>query len=264
VARVVEQHQRVQAVDLGFVGHEIPQQRPQSQRLPGHVAPLGPGVPLVEDQINHGQHGRQAVGQLGVSRHAEGDAGVADLLFGPHQPLRHGGLRGKEGPRDFVHPKSRHEAQGQCHLGVGSDGRVAAGEDERQAFVGHTGCIGHIHVILLSDSRGHQCGEGAQALHRTRPGLVPSEQIDGAVAGRRDHPCARICRHLVVRPSRDGGGEGILHRVFGQGRVAGRAGKHGHRPSPLRPEDLLDASCPVYAVASGISNSISGRTSMVP
>ena len=65
-------------------------------------------VALVEDEVDDGHHGVEALGQLVLVGDAVGDAGGADLLLGAHEPLRHrdGGheerardLLGRRGPR---------------------------------------------------------------------------------------------------------------------------------------------------------------------
>ena len=47
------------------------------------------GVALVEDQVEHVQHGAQALVALLVRRHAERHAGRLDALLRAADPLRH-------------------------------------------------------------------------------------------------------------------------------------------------------------------------------
>ena len=66
-ARVVQQHQREQARDLGVVGHQAVQQSPQADRLGAQLAahqPIaGGGEPaLVEDQVQDREHAGQQSG----------------------------------------------------------------------------------------------------------------------------------------------------------------------------------------------------------
>jgi hypothetical protein len=103
---VHEQHQREQALDLRFVGHEVGQQPSEADGLGAEVLADQPvtragRIPLVEDQVEDGQYGPQPVPEVGIPRDAVGDPGVADLALGPDQPLRHGRLSDQEGARDL-------------------------------------------------------------------------------------------------------------------------------------------------------------------
>ena len=91
-AGVVQQHQREHAVRLGLVGHQHGEHPRQADGFP--CQPGLPRVPvaLVEQEIEHVQDGRQALGQQVRGRHAERDARVRDLLLGPEQALAHGAL----------------------------------------------------------------------------------------------------------------------------------------------------------------------------
>jgi hypothetical protein len=84
--RVVQQHQRRQAPDLGVLGHQRAQQLAEADRLVAELVAdesvtLGRRVALVEDQIHDPQHTAQAVGQLLVGRDAVGDVRVGDLAL---------------------------------------------------------------------------------------------------------------------------------------------------------------------------------------
>ena len=51
---------------------------------------------LGEDQVDHGEHGPQPVGQLGGAGDPVGDVVGLDLLLGPDDPLGHRGLGHQE------------------------------------------------------------------------------------------------------------------------------------------------------------------------
>ena len=111
---VVDEHQRQQAERLGLVGHQGAQgpgqpDRLGAQALPHELRAGGGRVALVEQEVEHGQHGGGPVHQEVGRRDAEGDAGVADLALGPDQPLGHGGLGDEEGPGDL---RRRHAGEG--------------------------------------------------------------------------------------------------------------------------------------------------------
>ena len=163
---VGEQHQRQQASCLRLVGHQFDEHPGKPDRLGGQVgageldAGAG-GVALVEHEVDRGEHGRQAVGQLVRCGDAVGDVVVADLALGAHQPLRHRGLGHEEGPGDLVRLETAEQAQGERHLSVGRQRGVAAQEHQPQLVVGH-----HVDVAEV-------------AVHRR---LRIVEQFRGAVA----------------------------------------------------------------------------------
>ena len=99
-SRVVQQHQRQQAVHLRLVRHQLGQRDAQPDRLAGQLAAAV--VARVEDQVDHGQHARQPVGKQVRRRYPEGDAGLLDLALGSDQSLSHGRLRDEEGAGDLV------------------------------------------------------------------------------------------------------------------------------------------------------------------
>ncbi len=139
-ARLVQQHQRQQTERFGFVGHQLSQRPGQANRLGAQAGAdqLGPGggrVALVEQQVQHGEHGPGSFRQHVVGRDAEGYAGVADLALGPHQALGHGGFGDQERPRYLGRGQAGQGAQGEGDLGLQGQGRMTAGEHQAQAVV---------------------------------------------------------------------------------------------------------------------------------
>ena len=124
---------------LGLVGQQRGEGAAEADRLGRQVA--APPEALVEDQVDDGQHRRQPFGQQVRGRHAKGNAGGLDLALGAHQALRHRRLRDQEGAGDLVGGEAAQRAQGQRHLGVEGERRVAAGEDELEALVGNVGAV---------------------------------------------------------------------------------------------------------------------------
>ena len=59
---VVGQHQREQAVDLGLVGQQVREEVTEPDRFRGQVD--AEAVALVEDQVDDGEHDRQALPEL--------------------------------------------------------------------------------------------------------------------------------------------------------------------------------------------------------
>ena len=230
-----QEQQRQQATDLGLVGHQPGQQPGQADGLGAQVGAdevvAGRGrVSLVEDQIDHGQHERQPVGQLRVARHAVGDAGRADLPLGPDQALGDGRLGHEEGPGDLGGLEPGDEPQRQRKLGLGGEGRMAAGEDQPQAVIVHRSHLGHLGV-------GVQQGRLCLA---ARAGRLAPQAVQGLVAGRGDDPAARVGRHARGGPALRGHGEGLLDRVLGDVDVAEDAGQGGHGAPRALPVGALD------------------------
>ena len=92
-------------------------------------------VSLVEDQVDHGQHKRQPVGQLRVAGHPVGDAGRADLPLRPDQALGHGRLGHEEGTGDLGGLEPGDEPEGERNPGLGGKCGMTAGEDQPQPVV---------------------------------------------------------------------------------------------------------------------------------
>src|SRR4029077_2715630 len=95
-------------------------------------------------------------------------------------------------------------------------------------------------------------------------GRLPAEAIDGPVAGRGDDPAGRAPRQSAGWPSLHGHGDRVLHRVFGDVKVAKGAGQDGDRTAVLATEDVLDLRSRRGRLA-GHQSSVSpwnGRTSM--
>jgi len=93
--RVLQEHQGQQAERLGFVGHQHRKQLREADRLVAEVCTDGPGsgargIPLVEHEVEDGEHGTQAFRQQVVRGDAEGDSGATDLPLRSHEPLCQG------------------------------------------------------------------------------------------------------------------------------------------------------------------------------
>ena len=114
-ARLFEEHQRQQPDRLGLVGHQVDQQPAETDSLLGQLLADQPftrasGVALVEDQVDDGENGREAVRQVGLFGDPVGDTGVSDLALGPHQSLGHRRLGDQERVRDLGCASARRAA----------------------------------------------------------------------------------------------------------------------------------------------------------
>jgi hypothetical protein len=231
--RVVQEHQGEQCRGLGGRRglHERADQAGEPDGLDAEIAAhegLAPGgrVALGEDQVDHRQHrvepGRHVAG-LG---HGVGDARVADLALGAHEPLRHGGDGHQERARDLVRLEPAQRAQRQSDLRLRRQRGMAAGEDQPQAVVGDRGRV----VVRL---RG---GLGQLGRVRVRLGLEqapPPQAVDGLVAGRLDDPGARVLGDAGARPLGHGGGKGFLGGLFRNVEVAEQTDEGRHHAAPV-------------------------------
>ena len=229
-AGVEQQHHRQQAVDLGLVWHELGQRPAEPQRLGHELVTPAAAVALVEDQVDDREHGGDAVGQQVVGRHPERDAGRADLVLGPDQALGHGLLGHEERTRDLRRGQAAQRAQGQRHLGVGGQRRVAAGEDELQALVGEGGLV---HGVL--GGLGH-----LQQPRLGRQGAVAADAVGGSVARRGHQPRARVAGRAIARPAVGGDGKRLLRGFLGDVEVAEEADQRSEDVAPVLAEGLLE------------------------
>ena len=134
-------------------------------------------------------------------------------------------------------------AQRERHLGVDRERRVAAGEDQLEAFVAEASVV--LGLVL----------HGSSALEQLRlrgeRALAP-DPVDRAVARGRDQPPGGARRHAFARPALGGDRERLLGGLLGEVEVAEEADQRGEDPPPLLAEDLLD------------QRSTTGRTSTAP
>ena len=262
--RVLQQHEREQSRRLGFAGHQRPEDAGEPDRL---VAEVGPNertrrgrVALVEDQVQDGEHTREAFGQELGRRHAVGDRGLADLVLGADEALGHRGLGDQEGSRDLAGGEPAQGLQRQRHTRVHPQRRVAAGEDKSEPVVGDT-----THVGLVSSERLERL-ERLQLRSLLAKGSLTPQPIDRSVArGRRD-PRAGVVGDPAFRPHPHRLRERVLHRVLGQVEVAQDADQRRDRPPLLVPEQAVDdgRGRGRYDGWPSSSNTMTGRISTEP
>ncbi len=111
-----------------------------------HVRGATGEVALVEDQVEHPQQRVHALVEVGRNR--ERHARLTNLALGPHDALRERGLGQQVGGRDFGGGQSARQSQGQCHLRVTVERRMAAEQEQPEAFVAERRSI-HDQVVLL-------------------------------------------------------------------------------------------------------------------
>ena len=248
-ACVLQQEQRVQAVRLGLVRHQRREHGGEPDRLPAQLAAHGRAVAGVEDEIDRREHEPQPLRQQVLGRHAQRDAGVADLPLRPDEPLRERRLRDEEGARDLRRLEAADEAQRQRDLRLRGERRVAAGEDQLESLVGDHG------LLVVRELLGPR-----EQLRLARQRLLAADPVDRRVAGRRDDPGAGIARRSVARPALRRADEGVLHRVLGEIEVTEDAAEDRDRAGTLV---AVGAGDLLYDATSASRITI-GRTSMWP
>ena len=243
--RVLEEQERVEAVCLRLVGHEQHEHGGEANRLVAQLASHRRAVAGVEDEVDDAEHRDQPVGKDVVARHAERDAGVADLALRAHEPLRHRRFGHEERARDLVRLESAERPQRERDLRLDPERRVAAREHEAQALVGDRRVVHRLGV-----DRDEQLG-----LARECP--VATDPVDGAVLRHRHEPARRVGGHTVARPALDRGRDRVLESVLGEVEVAEDADQGCEDASVLLAEELLECR---YALTSAWRIT-TGRTS---
>ena len=264
--RVVEEHQREQPGRLRLVGQQQVDDPGEPDRLRREVlahdrVARGRGVALVEDQVEHREHGGEPVRERVGRRLGERDARHADLVLRAHQPLRHGRLGEQQRAGDLGHGQAADQPQRQRDLGLERQRRVAAGEDEAEPLVGD-------HRLVLAGQVAHRVLELAreQRLLVAQRRLAP-QPVDRAALGRGEDPRGRGGRHAVARPAVQRDGVRVLHGLLGAVDVpAERAREDRHRAAELGPERPCDRVGRGAAAGTGqpCSNSWIGRSSTLP
>ena len=138
--RGLDLHERNEAVHLGLVGRQLGQDAAETQRFlaqlrPHPVVAGGGRVALVEDEVDHLEHGGQALGKLGPARYLEGDALLGQRALGADDALGDGRLRDQEGAGDLVGRQAADQAQRERDAGFGGEHRMAGREDQAQQIV---------------------------------------------------------------------------------------------------------------------------------
>ena len=157
-----------------------------------------------------------------LGRHAQRDAGVADLPLRSHEPLGERRLGNEEAARDLRRRETADEAQRQRDLCLGGERRMTAREDQLQAFVGDNSLL--VVGQLLST---------CEQLGFARECLFAPDLIDCAVACSGDDPRAGIRRHAVTRPALGGAKERVLYRVLGEVEITEDAAENRDGLRPL-------------------------------
>ena len=239
----------METVRLRLVGHQRGEHRRETDRLRTEIPAYRRAVPRVEDEIDRRENGAQPVGEKVRRWDAQRNPRIPDLPLRAHEPLRERRLGNEETAGDLRRRETADEAQRQRDLRVRGERRMAAGEDQLEAFVGDG----------LLRGLGKLFGAGEQ-LGLARERLVAPDAVYRAVARGRDDPRTGIRRHAVQRPPLRSANERVLNRVLGEVEITEDAAEDRDR---LRPLIAVRTREVVYAETSaGIITT--GRTSMCP
>jgi hypothetical protein len=162
---------------------------------------------------------------------AIGQAGRALLAFFG-SVVRYPEREGEEGLRDFLGRQTADFAQGERHLRVGRERRMAAGENEPQAIVLDGFAVRWSGLV---DDCFHLLGD---ILHRVEP-RASAYAIDGLEAPGGYQPRARIRRNAVARPLLECRPESNVQRLLGEIEVAQQPDQRGEDASRFGAIDHL-------------------------
>ena len=195
------------------------------------------GIALVEDQVDHREHGRQALGELDAFGHLIGQGAVADRSLGAHEPLGDRGLGYQKGARDLPGREAADQLQGQGDAAVGRQARMTAREDQPESVVRNRLGVGHVWNLVIRS----ECGlVGERVGLRFHP-APPPQTIDCASARRRDEPGARSIRRSGLGPAVERLLERFLDDLLGQVDVAHRPQHRRHDACVLQTKRIRHA-----------------------
>ena len=236
-ARVLQEKQRQQPLRFGLVGHEPDEgasevNRFAAQPRPYQVGAGSRGVPLIEEQVQHREHARRALGEQVGRRHPIRDTRLLDFAFRAYQPLGHRGLGHQERAGDLAGREPGERPQRERHARLDRQRRVTAGEDQAQLVV-----VDAAVVVGVGRQRAHPSLLDLRCPHRGSP-----HPVDGSVAGGGGQPRAGIARDAVDGPAFQRPFHGVLRAFLGEVPVARHADQGCDDPSPFVPEGGGDSS----------------------
>ncbi len=178
------------------------------------------------------EHGVEPFGQLFLFGNGEGDARIPDAGFGAHEALAHGGGRDEEGSGDIFGGHAEDGLQDQRRAHAALDGRVGAGEHQREAAIGD-GFSLPAAASSISSAISFKCSSPAVRVwrRRMRIGLAP--------AGDGQQPGIGIVGDAIGGPDAERRGKGLGQRVLGARDVAGAGREEGDEAAVAVARDAL-------------------------
>ena len=154
--------------------HELDEQASEADRLGDELAPhelvaRGRRVALVEDEVDDGHHGVEALGQLVVVGHAVRDAARRGSSASRARAAAPSWRRARGTRARSPRSQARERAQRERDLRLDGERRVAAGEDEAQAIVGPCAASPRRRVAVVGEAaRGRRAARPAGASRARR------------------------------------------------------------------------------------------------
>ena len=224
--------------------------QPQGVLAKGRSRPSvagGGGVALIEDQVDHSHHRRQARGALDVRWQLERDMGLRQRALGADDALGDCRLGHDEGAGDLVRGEAAHQAQGKRHPCVGREYGVAGDKHQtKEIFVRRP------RDMQLSFHR----KDFPRALVYFDPGrqgrvlafgrLVAADAVDGAAFGCGHQPAAGVVGDAPFRPLLESEHKRILRQVFRQPHVTHPAGEGSDELGRLHAPDGVQGALEVW------------------
>ena len=242
-ARGLDLHERHEAVHFRLGGRQLGENAAEAQRLLAElrahpVIARRRRVPLVENEVDDRQHRGEALGKLRPARDLEGHALVGQRALGAHDALGDGRLRHEEGARDLLGLETGDEPQGQRHLRLPAEHRMAGGEHQPQQVVADVVVergveVGHLRLAI----RGQLVAQlGMLAVDQ----LGAAKAVERAMLGGGHQPGAGLVGDAGARPLLERGDEGVLRQLLGHADVTHHARQTGDELCLLDAEDRLD------------------------
>ena len=237
--RGLQLHQRDQAQGLGLIMHQLEEDLAEAKRLPAEVvaheglARMG-RIALVEDEIDHREHGGQARGQIVPLGHLVGQAAIADRPLRAHEPLGDRRLGHEERAGDLPRRETADQAQGERDAAVGGEARMAAREDQPEPVVGNR--LG-VHRLRAAVHRAQLRLVGKRVAAGRGPPCT-AQTVERAAPRRGQEPGARALGQAIGGPARHRLLEGGLGNLFRRVDVAHDPEHGGDEARVLEAEDL--------------------------
>ena len=244
-ARRLDLHQRDEAVHLRLVRSQLGQDPPQTQRVlaqrrPHPVVSRRRRIALVEDEVDHLEHRRQAGGPLRAARDFERDARLGERPLGTNDALGDGGLRDQERAGDLPGGQAAEQAQRQRQARLGGEHRMAGGEDEAQQVVADVVVDGGVEI--RAGARLPALELAADLLVLAPEPLTPAQDVDRPALRGGHEPRPRVVGDARLGPPLEGDHQRLLREVLGEADVADEAREAGDEPRRFDTPDRVDGA----------------------
>lgn len=185
---------------------------------------------LVEHEIDHLEHGLEALGAVDGARHRERDPRIRERTLRAYDPLPDRRLRDDERARDLRGGQPPDEPQRQRDALLGRQDRMARGEHQAQEIVAD--------VVV------ERIGDGVGAVAWLAPiarelGVLGVDDpgaahvVERAPLRGRHQPRARVVGHAIGRPALEREDERVLCELLGAPEITREPREPGHEAREL-------------------------------